>query len=270
MKSRRILLFALFTCVFALYGCVSSVSDVASERNLTMNIKENTFVGNVLDSNSLMPMAKNQVQKNDLIQIMNGTYDHMPRVRTLEGKLKATSTLQQVANDYTKQVKEKQKKLKEEKEKAEALRKEKEEAKKKQEAEERLPAFEGKITTYGVDCYGCSFTNGRGGTATGVALDINAGVQQSDGSFQPGIKYGNYYIVAADPSIPMYSILKISNHGLSGSGISPDEPFYAIVLDRGGAIYGGHLDLYIGSENSGAVVQAGPASPTIQVVSYGG
>ena len=111
MKSRRILLFALFTCVFALYGCVSSVSDVASERNLTMNIKENTFVGNVLDSNSLMPVARNQVQKNDLIQIMNGTYEHMPRVRTLEGKLKATSTLQQVANDYTKQVKEKQKKL---------------------------------------------------------------------------------------------------------------------------------------------------------------
>ena len=34
----------------------------------------------------------------------------------------------------------------------------------------------------------------------------------------------NYYVVAADPGIPMYSILKISNHGLSGSGISLDEP----------------------------------------------
>ena len=268
MKSRRILLFALFTCVFALYGCVGSVSDGSSQKSLAINIEENTFNHDVLNSNTFLPMAKSQVQKDDLVQIVNGTYHNKPRMRSLDGELKTNTVFQQVAQDYTKQVKEKQKEVKEEREKAEALKKEKEEAKKKQEAEDAMPAFAGSITTYGVDCYGCNFNNGRGGTATGVALDINAGVEQSDGSFQPGIKYGGYYIVAADPSIPMYSILKISNHGLSGSGISPNEPFYAIVLDRGGAIYGGHLDLYIGSESSGAVVQSGPASPTIQVVSY--
>ena len=47
--------------------------------------------------------------------------------------------------------------------------------------------------------------------------------------------------------------LKVYDHGLQGSGISPDKPFEAIVLDRGGAIRGTHVDLYIGSENSGAI-----------------
>lgn len=262
MKSRRILLFALFTCVFALYGCVSSVSETISGQSLAINIDENTLLSNVSDSSILLPVAEKKVQRDEMLRVVDGTYFKQPNVRNLGGNLITTQAFKQAAKDYNEQVKEKQKELKEEKEKAEALKKQKE--------EEEASTFSGKITTYGVDCYGCNFSNGRGGTATGIALDIYHGVEQADGSFQPGIKYGNYYIVAADPSIPMYSVLKISNHGLSGSGISPDEPFYAIVLDRGGAIYGGHLDLYIGSEASGAVVQAAPASPSVQVVSYGG
>ena len=51
--------------------------------------------------------------------------------------------------------------------------------------------------------------------------------------------------------------------------ISLDEPFYAIVLDRGGAIYGGHLDLYIGSESSGAVQHVLQTTPKVQIVRSG-
>ena len=251
MKSRRILLFALFTCVFALYGCVSSVSESASQRSLTVNIDKMTLK-NVSDNSMLLPIRKDSVQKEDIMRVINGTYNDQPRVRNLGGQLSTKIAMEQVAKDYKKQVREKQKKLEEEKKKAEALKKQKEEEE-----------------AYGVDCYGCSFSNGRGSTATGIALDMYQGVQQADGSFQPGIKYGNYYVVAADPGIPMYSILKISNHGLSGSGISLDEPFYAIVLDRGGAIYGGHLDLYIGSESSGAVQHVLQTTPKVQIVRSG-
>ena len=260
MKSRRILLFALFTCVFALYGCVSSVSESASQRSLTVNIDKMTLK-NVSDNSMLLPIRKDSVQKEDIMRVINGTYNDQPRVRNLGGQLSTKIAMEQVAKDYKKQVREKQKKLEEEKKKAEALKKQKE--------EEEASTFVGKLTTYGVDCYGCSFSNGRGSTATGIALDMYQGVQQVDGSFQPGIKYGNYYVVAADPGIPMYSILKISNHGLSGSGISLDEPFYAIVLDRGGAIYGGHLDLYIGSESSGAVQHVLQTTPKVQIVRSG-
>ena len=91
-----------------------------------------------------------------------------------------------------------------------------------------------------------------------------------DGSWQRGIRYGKYYIIAADPSIPLCSIIKISNHGLSGSGISPDKPYYAIVLDRGGAIYGSHLDLYIGRENSGAIVKVKQTTPKAEIIRVGG
>ena len=103
-----------------------------------------------------------------------------------------------------------------------------------------------------------------------MALDLNLGVQMPDGSWQPGIRYGNYYIVAADPSIPLCSILKISDHGLSGSGITPDQPYYAIVLDRGGAIQGNHIDLYIGSENSGAIVPVKNTQAKAQIIREGG
>lgn len=150
--------------------------------------------------------------------------------------------------------------------------------KKEQEKQNRLKEMEESstdgfypiITTYGVDCYGCGGESGRGNTAVGVELDATLGVKMSDGTWQEGIRYGDYYIVAADPSIPFCSILKISNHGLSGSGISPDEPYYAIVLDRGGAIQGGHIDLYIGTENSNAIVPVKQSQAYAQILRMGG
>ncbi len=107
-----------------------------------------------------------------------------------------------------------------------------------------------KMYTYGVDCAGCNMTaSGKGGTSAGVSISKTA-VKQPNGQWKDGIKYGDYYIVAADPSIPLCSILTIYDHGFSGKGITPGVPFKAIVLDRGGAIKGAKLDLFVGTEKS--------------------
>ena len=260
MESRRISLFALFTCVFALYGCVGTIPESSDISIMTASIQENTFI-NVSDRSTNLIPANQQVQRSRLEALMQGKGRNLTMIRDEQGNLIAKTAMTKIADDYSKQVNQKRKEMEAEKARIE---------KEKQEQEERAArTFTARITTYGVDCYGCSNFNGRGGTSSGVALDMYQGVQQSDGSFQPGIQYGNYYVVAADPSVPMYSILKISNHGLSGSGITPDEPFYAIVLDRGGAIYGGHIDLYIGSENSAAVVPVSSAAPTVEIVQLG-
>lgn len=124
-----------------------------------------------------------------------------------------------------------------------------------------------KITTYGTDCYGCYNVDGYGGTAGGVKLSFNA-VMQSDGTWKEGITYDGYYIVAANSSIPMGSIIEVSNHGLSGLGLIEGQPFYAMVLDRG-AMTLNHLDLFVGSENSNALSINRSYRPTMKVVRYG-
>lgn len=104
------------------------------------------------------------------------------------------------------------------------------------------------ITTYGIDCDGCYINpEGNGSTSVGVTVNKDA-VLQPNGEMKDGITYAGYYIVAADPSIPLCSIVTISNHGYSGEGLSEGVPFKAIVLDRGGAIVGSRLDLFKGSE----------------------
>lgn len=131
--------------------------------------------------------------------------------------------------------------------------------------------FTPKTTLYGVDCYGCNVRpDGTGSTAAGVQLNPNLGVRQSDGSWLPGITYDGYYVIAADASIPFYSIVEISNHGLDGMGISSDEPIQCIVLDRGGAISGGHLDLYIGSEANVGAIRISNTQAVAKVLRYGG
>lgn len=262
MESRRMSIFALFACVFALYGCVGSVPEKAGTNLMTASIQENTF-NNVSDRSALLlPTTVQGIQQARLQNMINGKGRYDTMMRDWQGNLSAKGALQSIAGQFSDQVNQKRKEIEEEKARIE-------EEKRQQEEEERQRAartFNARITTYGVDCYGCYSYNGRGGTASGVALDVNMGVQQADGSFVPGITYGGYYVVAADPSVPMYSILKISNHGLSGSGISPNEPFYAIVLDRGGGIYGGHIDLYIGSENSAAVRKVSSGTPTVEIM----
>lgn len=74
-----------------------------------------------------------------------------------------------------------------------------------------------KITGYGYDCRGC--TSGK--TKTGY--DITETIYYEDPTF------GQVRIVAADKSIPFYSIVRLSN--LVGI-----DPIIAIVLDHGGTI----------------------------------
>lgn len=132
--------------------------------------------------------------------------------------------------------------------------------------------FDATMTTYGVDCYGCVMAeDGSGGTSAGIRLHPEKGVMVN-GNWQAGIQYGDYYIVAADPSIPLCSILEISNHGYTGQGLTPGVPFKAIVLDRGGAIKGAKLDLYKGSESDVASLHVNHRinKPHVEVVRVGG
>lgn len=130
--------------------------------------------------------------------------------------------------------------------------------------------FYPRTTLYGVDCYGCNVNaEGTGHTATGIALNPSIGVLQSNGTWAPGITYDGYYIIATDGSIPFYSIVEISNHGLSGMGFSPDQPIQAIVLDRGGGVSGAHIDLYIGSETNVNQISSNGSQPVARVLRYG-
>ncbi|MGL5541714.1 MAG: hypothetical protein ACRDBX_08800 [Erysipelotrichaceae bacterium] len=131
--------------------------------------------------------------------------------------------------------------------------------------------FQAKITTYGVDCVGCSGqTTGKGNAAIGLPLTTDS-VMQNNGSFAPGIKYGNYYLVAADPNIPMCSILEVSNHGFSGYGLSPNTPFQAVVVDRGGAIKGAKLDFFKGSQKNYTLqLNRSLHNPQVKIIRVGG
>ena len=102
---------------------------------------------------------------------------------------------------------------------------------------------------YGVDCVGCSGRKtGIGNFAAGIHYEKDKGVRQYDGSYTKGITYEGYYIIAADKSIPFCTVMEIENHRFQGAGIKNNEPFQVIVLDRGGAIKGRRIDLFIGLE----------------------
>lgn len=79
-----------------------------------------------------------------------------------------------------------------------------------------LRTYTGNLTGYGPDCYGCS-----GKTASGY--DVRNTSTYTDEEF------GEVRIVAADKSIPFYTIVRISN-------IPNTDPIIAIVLDTGGAV----------------------------------
>ena len=102
--------------------------------------------------------------------------------------------------------------------------------------------FTGKLTTYGGDC---------------------AGVKGSH-SAKLSYKGGSYYCLAADPSIPFGTIIKITNHNL---GI--ESTAYGIVVDRGGAIKKNHIDIFNGTE-AGKYFKGGTSNNTqFEIVSVG-
>lgn len=94
----------------------------------------------------------------------------------------------------------------------------------------------GTITGYGPDCAGCS-----GITASGH--NLHESIYYND------LEFGTVRILAADKSIPFYSIFRVSN-------IPGMDPFLAIVLDTGGNVgYGkGTLfDLAHANEQNGVL-----------------
>lgn len=264
MRVKRIV-FAFFTSVFTLCGCAASMREsnmkyaaegklpalqaFAGADDLKQEIKKQPFLANTAF----------YIQAS----ILRGNHD-------VSAAMRMEQELARYSRSFRKKVEEKLAEEKRRKEEEEAKRRKRQMASQAGVESDENGTFSLKTTTYGVDCYGCVQSGGQGATANGVRLDMNKGVQLPSGQWQEGIRYGNYYVIAADPDIPLCSILRISDHGLSGSGISKDRPFEAIVLDRGGAIYGNHVDLYIGSERSNAVRQVSTANPRAEFIRVGG
>ncbi len=95
-------------------------------------------------------------------------------------------------------------------------------------------SFNGKLTGYGPDCKGCG-----GAGACSPRQDFrNGNIYFNDAT------YGKIRIVAADRSLPCGSIVRIHNIKIYS------EPILAIVMDRGGAIKGKHLDLLFETEKN--------------------
>lgn len=117
--------------------------------------------------------------------------------------------------------------------------------------------FTGRLTRYGADCVGCGNR-----TASGLYVTTN-GVENS-GKVTMSYNGGEYYVLAADGSIPFGSILKVSNHGFS----IPD-PFYGIVLDRGGAITGTNVDVFCGGESASFFSGGTSYSTQFEIVALG-
>lgn len=136
-----------------------------------------------------------------------------------------------------------------------------------EEKEKEVQPVMAKITTYGVDCYGCYNENGFGGTAGGIKVSTDA-VKQSDGTWKQGITYDGYYIVATNQSIPFGTIVEVSNHGYLGYGLQPGVPFQAIVMDRG-AMGVNHIDLFVGSEKNNAMHIDRSFVPTMKIIRMG-
>ncbi len=95
----------------------------------------------------------------------------------------------------------------------------KEQSKKELDNNQAIETLIGKIAGYGSDCYGCNMY-----TASGKYIG-EGNIYYDDAT------YGKVRIVAGDYLYPFGTIVRISN-----IDFFHDEPFYAIVLDRGGNI----------------------------------
>jgi 3D (Asp-Asp-Asp) domain-containing protein len=115
-----------------------------------------------------------------------------------------------------------------------------------------LDTFIGSMTGYGPDCKGC-----RGVTTAGHDLR-NGNIYYEDAEF------GTLRVLAADKSIPFGTVIRVS--GLKVY----DEPFLAIVLDRGGLIKDKLMDLAFESENDPLIDIIGYSKNiTYEVLRYG-
>jgi len=95
-----------------------------------------------------------------------------------------------------------------------------------------IETYTGILTGYGPDCAGCgNFNTGKVSTASGYHVSNIV-----DGAIEPAFtityndeEYGEVRIVAADSTIPFYSIVRITVPNW-------DSPVTAIVLDRGSTV----------------------------------
>jgi len=105
------------------------------------------------------------------------------------------------------------------------------------------------ISRYGFDCVGCEAPGATVATMASLLKVSATAVRQSNGVWKQGITYDGYYMVAADKAFPLCTVLEISDHHFSGSGIKEGVPFKVLVADRGGAITTNRLDFFIGTES---------------------
>lgn len=117
--------------------------------------------------------------------------------------------------------------------------------------------FTGSLTRYGVDCAGC-------GNRTAAGLYVTLNGVKDEGKVTLTYNGGEYYVLAADRSIPFGTIVKVSNHNYS----IPD-PFYGIVLDRGGAVTGTSMDVFCGSGRNGFFSGGTSYSTQFEIIAMG-
>lgn len=126
-----------------------------------------------------------------------------------------------------------------------------------------------RVTFYGADCIGCGGEDdGVGGTSAGISVSVN-GVRQSNGEWQDGITYDGYYLIASDGSLPLCTVVEVTNHRFNGAGLSSGVPFKALVVDRGGAIKGTKIDLFAGSEYNYALSSGKKSGVKFTIVDFG-
>ncbi len=106
--------------------------------------------------------------------------------------------------------------------------------------------FTGTMTGYGPDCAGCS-------GYLGCPPRHNA---KNGNIYFKDNEYGKIRIVASDQRIPCGTIIKVDN-------LRQYDSFYAIVLDRGGAIKETLFDLLFKSEKEASSLGRAKASYTI-------
>ena len=95
-----------------------------------------------------------------------------------------------------------------------------------------IETYTGILTGYGPDCVGCGNPNtGKVVTSSGyhVSNFVNGAIEPAFTITYNDSEYGEVRIVAADDSIPFYSIVRINVPHW-------DEPVIAIVLDRGSTV----------------------------------
>lgn len=96
---------------------------------------------------------------------------------------------------------------------------------------EVIDTYVGKLTGYGPDCYGCgNFNTNMVKTASGyhIADIVDGVIEPAFAITYSDSEYGEVRIVAADKTIPYYSIVRIT--------IPSQDPIIAIVLDRGSTV----------------------------------